>query len=96
LTIAIRLFALILPFVLSVTLGAAIAEGFISFGSGEKDLFLVVPFLLWSTLYALGFVVLWWRGAMLKRTIGGSAFAATVLLAIAWAGLAVYVSMRVS
>lgn len=65
--------------------------GPVSFGGGEKDIFLAVPLLVWSVTYLLGSVVLGWRGTGLRRTITRSAGVATAVLAGCWLALAAYV-----
>jgi hypothetical protein len=93
LTIVLRLLVLVLPFVLTIAFGALIAEGLISLGSGEKDLFLTLPLLLWSLIYAICYVALWWRGAAPGRTLARAALYATVCLIVAWVALAIYASL---
>lgn len=85
-----RTIAAIAPLALSLLFAWA-AMGPVSFGGGEKDIFLAVPLLVWSVTYLLGSVVLGWRGTGLRRTITRSAGVATAVLAGCWLALAAYV-----
>jgi hypothetical protein len=64
-----------------------IAEDYLSFGGGEKDLFLLIPWLVWSILYAIIFAVCWAKGMSTRRVLAYSAGGAAVLVMLAWLAL---------
>jgi len=80
--IAIRLSVAVVPFLLTFLI-AELLDG------GEKDVFFVVPLLLWSVLFLCCHLVLWWRRFALGRSIAVSAGFATAVVAIAVVVLAV-------
>jgi len=80
------------PFAATLLFGYLIAESVLNFGSGEKDLFLVLPALLWSLIFALALLVFRLRGARIARSTARAAIVATVLLVLAWLGLLVLVT----
>ncbi len=47
------------PLLLSPAFLFLIAEGILSSGAGEKDIFLVVPWVIWSVLFLIVGVALW-------------------------------------
>lgn len=62
-----------------------IARGALDLGGGEKDLIWVIPWLLWSLLFAITSLILWGRGWSLSRTTIRSAvigFAGVLLAAL--------------
>ena len=67
-----------------------IAEGFLNFGGGEKDLFLVIPWLVWSALFLVIGVVAWVRGLSWTRGLAWSAAGATASLVVVGTGLLLF------
>ena len=57
------------PLGLTVLVAWLIMDGYLSFGGGEKDLFLTLPLLLWSLVYLASYLVVWWRRAALGRAV---------------------------
>jgi hypothetical protein len=86
--IAARLLVAVVPFLLTL-LFAWLVSGHLSLGGGEKDIFLVIPLLLWSVLFLCCYLVLWWRRFALGRSVAVSAGFATALVVIAWVVLAI-------
>jgi len=74
----------LLPLGLSPLWVFLIAEDYLSFGGGEKDLFLLIPWLVWSILYAIIFAVCWAKGMPTKRLLAYSAGGAAVLVVLLW------------
>jgi hypothetical protein len=71
----IRLAVALLPLALAPLFVYLIGNDWISFGGGEKDLVLVVPWLLWSILFALASFVLWFRRwTLVRSTIWSAVF----------------------
>ena len=75
--VAARLVLALLPLVLTPGFGYLLAEGLLDLGGGEKDLVLLLPWALWSLLYAICSFVLWRRKWSLGRSVLWSAVAAT-------------------
>jgi len=83
---ALRLGICFLPFVFTPVWGFLIADSYLNFGGGEKDLFLLIPWLIWSLIYLLIFVVSWLKRYSIKRGLCFSAGGATVILGVIWLG----------
>ena len=75
----LRLSVAFAPALLCGALGWAVMEGWLGFGGGEKDIFLLMPLALWSLLFGLASLVLWALGMALGRTIWVAALAGLVL-----------------
>ena len=91
----IRLAVALFPLALVPVFVYVLGSGWVSFGGGEKDLFLVVPWLLWSILFALASLVLWFRRWPLLRStvwsvvvgLAGLVIAAMVLVFVGQLGV---------
>jgi len=71
----------LLPLALAPVLGYLIASGRLDLGGGEKDLVWVLPWLVWSILFAIGSFVLWRRGwTAVRSTVWSAAIALAGLL----------------
>ena len=80
----LKLFLAVVPLLLTVLLAWLLMEGHLSFGGGEKDIFLAVPLLLWSLVYLCCYLVLWWRRSAIARSVVVSSGLATAVVAVAW------------
>ena len=69
----------------------AIAEGYLNFGGGEKDLIMLIPWLIWSILFAIVFAICWAKRMPLRRATAYASGIAFAVLAVAWVGLFVWV-----
>lgn len=78
------------PLALTPLLVLLIGEGYLNFGGGEKDLILVLPWLLWSFLYAVVFAVCWARRLSLRRIVTYAAGGATIVVVSAWVALLIW------
>jgi len=74
----------VLPMLLTPIWGYLIADGHLNFGSGEKDLFLLIPWFVWAFIYFLIFIVAWIKRKTTKSTVIYSISGATGILALAW------------
>jgi len=79
-----RLLVAVSPLLLTFLFTWLVMEGYLNFGGGEKEIFLAVPPLIWSLLFLLCYLVLWWRGLALGRSVVVSSAIATGLVALAW------------
>lgn len=78
-----RIVLALTPLLLAPVLVQLLAGGQLNFGGGEKDVILVVPWLLWSFVYALSSFFLWGRGWAIGRAIGRSIVVATAGVLVA-------------
>ena len=69
-----------------------ISESYLNFGGGDKDVVLLIPWVLWATLYLVFFVVAWSRRLETKTILRWSVGGATAVLAVVWAILFVWFS----
>jgi hypothetical protein len=80
----------LLPAAVSALLLLAVSRG-LSLGAGEKDVFWPLLALLWSLLFAVAYLVGWWRGLAPGRTaLRGAQWASGLLLAPVVLWLAVW------
>lgn len=91
-----RLVTALLPLALTPLLMFAIADGYLNFGSGEKDLFMLLPWMLWSLVFALSAFVLWWRRWPHRRALVRSAWMGLAALGVAGGALVAIVSLGVA
>lgn len=64
--------------------GYLIADGYLNFGGGEKDLFLLIPWIIWAFIYLLIFIIAWIKRRNTKVIVLYSVGGATGILALAW------------
>jgi hypothetical protein len=74
----------LIPLLLTPVLGWLIAEDYLSFGGGEKDLILVFPWIVWAVCFAVAFSVAARKGLSLGPSVRRGAGWATGLLLGAW------------
>ena len=74
----------LLPLALTPLLGFLISEGYLNLGGGCKDIILLIPWLLWSLVYSLFFIVLWIRGRSFGRLIAYSIAGASGVIVLVW------------
>jgi hypothetical protein len=80
----VRVATAFIPLALSPALAAAINAGILSFGGGDKDIVLIIPWVLWSLAYAVVALVCWRRRVGLPSSLLWAAIWATGLtLAVA-------------
>ena len=91
-----RLIVAFLPLACAPVLVHLLAEGFIGFGGGEKDLVLVLPWLLWSLIFAVSCLVLWARRWPVVRSAIWSAGVGLAGVLMAAAALMVFGQLGVA
>jgi hypothetical protein len=92
-----RIVACLAPLVFTPVWGFLIAEGYLDFGGGCKDIILLIPWVLWSLVYSVCFILLWIKKYPPAELIAYSAAVATgvlALLAIAAAGFALFKNLK--
>ncbi len=78
----LRLILSIAPVALTPLLGFLIAHGYLNFGGGEKDILLLIPWLVWSVVYFVLFLIFWRRKLSIQKGCGYAAAGATGALAL--------------
>jgi hypothetical protein len=74
----------LLPMLLTPIWGYLIADGYLNFGGGEKDLFLLIPWILWAFMYLLVFLITWIRRKTTKAMVLFSVGVATGIVTLTW------------
>jgi hypothetical protein len=77
----------LLPLEIAPVLGYLISEGVLNFGGGEKDILLLIPWLVWSLLYAVLFIIFWMKGWTTKRRLAVAVGGASGICLVAWLAL---------
>jgi len=54
-----RLIIILTPLLLTPVVGFMLAEGLVNLGGGEKDIIFLIPWALWSILFAIAGLALW-------------------------------------
>lgn len=85
-----HLITLLLPLLLTPVFGFLLAEGHLNLGGGEKDLLLLLPWLLWSILFILCGALLRKRPVSYGRWLGTSLAYSFGIIALLWAALLAY------
>lgn len=84
----------LVPLGLALLFGALVTEGHLNFGGGDKDIFLVLPLLVWSIVFLPVYLVLWWLRRSPGRAAGWAAAISTAVVVLAWIVLFIVVSVR--
>lgn len=79
-----------IPIGLTPALIFALAEGWLDFGGGEKDILLALPYSIWALIFFLAAAVFIIRRSTRRRWIAKSALIATITLVIA--GVVAYIT----
>ena len=80
--IVLRLTVSLLPLVLTPVLGYLLTQGYINLGGGEKDILMLVPWMVWSLVFAFSSWIFWRRGHSILRSSWRSAVVGLAGLAI--------------
>lgn len=78
----IRVFVALIPLGLTPGLFWLIAEAYLNLGGGEKDIVLIIPWMLWSVVYGAAFVFESRRVTVAKAVLRGVCWATGLLLAL--------------
>ncbi len=85
-----RLTALLLPLLMTPVFGFLIAESYLNFGGGEKDLLVLIPWILWSLLFLTSGLALWRSTISFKVWLLKSALYSILVLLVIWLSLLIY------
>jgi hypothetical protein len=87
--IVVRVVLSLLPLAMTPVLGYLLAQGHINLGGGEKDIILVVPWLVWSLLFAVSSGIFWRRGHSMTSSAWRSALVGLAGLGLIGVALAI-------
>jgi hypothetical protein len=90
----LRVALTLVPLALTPVFAYLLSHGDINLGGGEKDVIVLIPWLLWSLVFAVSSWLLWWRGHDLWASTRRSALAGLAGLAIAILALVAYGTLR--
>lgn len=77
----------LLPLALTPLWALAIGEGMVDLGGGDKDVFWLLPWTLWSLVFLVAFAPRWrWRGGCARRLAVAAGIATAAVFAV-WLGL---------
>lgn len=88
-----RIITLLFPLLMSPVIGFLIAENYLNFGGGEKDLLIILPWLLWSLLFLISGLILWRSTISFGIWLSKSALYSLLMLLIVWLSLFTYSSI---
>ena len=80
----------LVPLALTPVFAYLLSHGDVNLGGGEKDVIVLIPWLLWSLVFAVSSWVFWWRGLDLRISARRAALAGLAGLAIAVLALLLY------
>jgi hypothetical protein len=79
-----KLILCLLPILMTPIWGHLLSYGYLDFGGGDKDIFLLIPWLFWSFLYLLIFIVAWIMRKKIKVILFYAIGGATGIFALTW------------
>ncbi|MBI4964695.1 MAG: hypothetical protein HY913_15555 [Desulfomonile tiedjei] len=82
-----RFLVAVSPLLFTLLFAWLVMEGHLNLGGGCKDIFVAIPLLVWSLAFLICYVVLWWRGRALGRSVAIASVVATGLVLVAWVGI---------
>jgi hypothetical protein len=68
-TSIVRIVIALVPLALAPVLTILIADGRLDLGGGEMDLVWVLVWTVWSVIYAISVLVLWWNDWSIGRSV---------------------------
>ena len=74
----------IFPLALTPLLARLIADGYLNFGGGEKDLILLIPWVIWSALFLILFIITWIKKLSIKKGLIYSAGLSLLVIILIW------------
>ena len=90
--ILLKMCLCLLPLALTPLWAFLISDSYLNFGAGEKDLFLLVPWMVWSLLYLIFFILFWIKRFALIRLLAFAAGFATTAFLLIWVIMYVWFS----
>lgn len=75
-----RIVLSVLPLALTPLFFLLLADGYVNLGGGEKDIIVLVPWVLWSLVYAIGCWIFWAKGLATAHGAGRAALIAVIAL----------------
>lgn len=84
---------LLAPLISTPLWGVLIAEGYLSFGAGEKDLLLLIPWCLWAVLFICFGLLLSRAKISFKIWVVKSLIYSMSIMLFLWLGLLLYLEI---
>jgi len=85
-----RALVLITPLLATVLISFLVAEGYLSFGAGEKDLVLLIPLCLLSLLFMISGALLWRAEISIRAWLLKSLMYSVSIVIFLWLSLLIY------
>jgi hypothetical protein len=85
-----RVFVLIVPLLTTPLIGFLIADGYLDFGAGEKDLYILIPWGIWSLFFIVSGSVLWRKKISFKVWVFKSLTYSVIITLVLWLCLLMY------
>jgi len=85
-----RIIVLIFPLLATPLIVFLIAENYLSFGGGDKDIVILIPWIAWSAVFIVSGIVLWKRVSQFTPWVCKSLIYSLVIISIIWLGLLIY------
>ena len=79
-----RIITLVVPLLATPAFGFLIAENYLSLGAGDKDLFLLIPWLIWSIIFMIIGATLWRKNIQYKVWVLKAISLSIVIVFILW------------
>lgn len=86
----LRILILFLPISITPLLGLLIAGAYLNFGGGEKDLLLLIPWILWSVIFIISGLWMWRTQPLTKNWLIKSLKVSVLVTLVLWLCLFVY------
>ena len=85
-----RTITLISPFLATPLWGFLIAENYLHFGGGDKDLAILILWVLWSLIFIVTGISQWQKEVLFKRWAVKSFGYSVLVLLVLWLSLLIY------
>ena len=89
-SMAKRFFLLISPLLATPLIGFLIAENYLSFGGGDKDIVILIPWVAWAFIFIFSGIFLWKRTPQDKTWVFKSFIYSVVVALVVWLCLLIY------
>jgi len=83
-----KVIVILTPLLMTPLMAYLLSEGIIGFGGGEKDVLLLIPYIIWSVIYLIAGILFRKKSIRLMSLLAmGWSFG---LVAVLWVGLLAY------
>lgn len=85
-----RVATLSAPFLIAPLLGFLIAENYLGFGGGDKDIAILIPWVLWALIFLLTGIFQWKKYRQYRPWLLKSLISSLIILIAIWLLLFIY------